>query len=519
MSRQRTRAMVTLAFAGIVAVAWGCNAVLGLDDVARPARDEAEGGPSVDGSTEGGALTPGAACFADHDCPALDPCLTPRCDVAARRCVYATCQPRACERASCEGSPRACTQTVEPYSLVAGDLGLPGLTVGCSSDAAACFAAVYPYAFVGTSTGVLALPLSDLTQLEPPHVPVDLPFAPSQIIASGDVVYFLGPVANGKLALAALRVPTDPRVTRFTPRATQLAYPFASGRLFATTNAEVFLVFADAAKGFPTAILDETLRGEKPIVEVPPPLDAGLSSTVQPGAATGMYGAFGPSFADPDSGAPQGVVASSLDRLVLAQPGVPPRLAVVTSAGTPNAAIGPGQSASSVYSPQDYVQLPRYATSPNGEVVILGTQRGSYDATRFVRAVVGSWVLEPSLTRFGGGDYVTLSNELFDYDGGAFGTVPAPFPGLALPMDGERAFFVTTEKTASPSGVSVGAARRVNAMASPLYPPKVLVFDDPAGDMPPGTIGVAKAAELALVLRKTATGMKILTLDSRCPPK
>jgi len=94
-------------------------------------------------------------------------------------------------------------------------------------------------------------------------------------------------------------------------------------------------------------------------------------------------------------------------------------------------------------------------------------------------------------------------------------------PGRALPMDGEIAFFVSTEKGTSPSGLSVTANRRVPGAAVPLYPGpgKLVVFDDPAGDMAAGSVGVAKAAELALVLRKTPAGVKVLALDSRCAPQ
>src|SRR5206468_2710868 len=106
--------------------------------------DRDETGSSIAPSVDGG-------CRLDTDCPILDPCLTPRCELSTRRCLYATCQPMACQRAACNaGPPRTCTQTVEQFPLLAGDLGLPNVTIGCNADARQCFAAVYPFAFVGT---------------------------------------------------------------------------------------------------------------------------------------------------------------------------------------------------------------------------------------------------------------------------------------------------------------------------------------------------------------------------------
>ena len=190
----------------------------------------------------------------------------------------------------------------------------------------------------------------------------------------------------------------------------------------------------------------------------------------------------------------------------------------LSRAGTSKATIGPAQNAYTVLAPQDYAPPPHYATGPDGTVIVFGGLKGPYDTTRFYAATVGAWLLDPTITRVGGSDYLLLYSRFGDYDGGAF-EAPPPFPGRALPMGGESAFFVSTVNATSPSGLTVFAAHRAFVTAEALYPGKLAVFDDPTGDMAPGTVGVAKAAELALVLRKAQNGLKILALDSRCSPK
>jgi len=501
----------------MIALAWGCNAILGLDDAERPLRDDNEGG-----STDGGAdasLSQGGRCISDDDCTDLDPCLSKRCERSTGRCLYATCQPKACERATCSaGSSRSCTQTSELYNAVAGDLGLPGVALGCGGDAPACFAAIYPFAFVGTTTGVVAVPVADLKQLEPPRIPVDLPFAPEQIVASGGVVYFRGPIANGKIALAALRVPSDPRVTRLTPLVAESAYPFPTGRLLPSKPDEALLVFDDASKGFPSATLDPTLRGARPFVHVPPPVEAG-APTIDVGSAAGMYGAFGPAFGDPDAGTPELVATASLDRLLLVQRSTSPRHAVVTGAGSPSANLGPAQGLVR-FPTLDYVGSVDYAAAPDGTVVSIGAVRQGYDATRYRVLIFGLWLLDPGRTRLEGNDATNLQEALYDYDGGPPpASVPPPMPPRAVPIDGENVFFVSTPKTTNPSGLTVSATHRVTNNSVPFYPGQLVVFDDPTADMAPGSVGAAKSADLVLVLRKTASGAKLLAIDTRCAPK
>ena len=90
-----------------------------------------------------------------------------------------------------------------------------GAQVGCGGALGRCFAAVYPFVFVGTTNGVVAFAANDPQNAAPAAVPITgLGFVPTQIIASGSRVYFLGtPVGAGaasRVPIAYADVPPDP---------------------------------------------------------------------------------------------------------------------------------------------------------------------------------------------------------------------------------------------------------------------------------------------------------------------
>jgi hypothetical protein len=270
--------------------------------------------------------------------------------------------------------------------------------------------------------------------------------------------------------------------------------------------------------GYPSATLDVSLRGGKPIVHVPAPVEGG-APIIDPGGATAMYGAFGAHFGDLDSGIPERVATSSIDRLLLVQSGAPPRHALITGAGSPSAAIGPTQNALSLLVPQDYLGPIHYATALNGQIVSIGVMRSTYDATRFRTGDHASWLLDPGPTRVSGYDFGFFNDAQYDYDGGSAYPTPIGYPPRALPLDSENAFFVFTPLSTTPSGMTVAALHRETNTSSAFYPGKLVVFDEATSDMAPSTIGVARASELVLVVRKTPTGTKMLAIDTRCAPK
>ncbi len=168
-----------------------------------------------------GALPPinpeAGVCTKDEDCKGTMGCLAARCDVPRKACVLQVCRTPACNSATCD-VPTAKCGAAKPYKYRAGQFPV-GAAIGCGGALGRCFAAVYPFVFVGTSNGVVAFAASDPQAAAPPPIPLaGLGFVPSQIVASGSRVYFLGtPVgvgATSRLPIAYADVPPDPFATK-----------------------------------------------------------------------------------------------------------------------------------------------------------------------------------------------------------------------------------------------------------------------------------------------------------------
>ncbi len=198
----------------IAAAFAGCS--LGLDEslIARGDAGLRDAGDAAVDSGDTGLGDAGdgpATCTTDEDCKTTHACLTAKCDVANRRCVFPVCRVAACTTGVCEGS--AC-QLQEDYAFRAGQFPV-GVGIGCGGNGARCLAAVHPFLFVGTTTGVVAFDVSNPRSAEPRRVPiVGLGFLPSHIVASGNRVFFMsGPAGAGgvsRVAIAYADVPTDP---------------------------------------------------------------------------------------------------------------------------------------------------------------------------------------------------------------------------------------------------------------------------------------------------------------------
>ena len=507
--------LVVAASASLVA-AWGCNAILGIEDKDRPVAQADAAAGADDTGSDAPTLSAVPSCLGDRDCPALDSCLVPRCNLAAHRCVYATCEPNACQRGTCNAATRSCTTTTNPYGTVSQTLGLPGVAVGCANDASKCFAAANQYAFVGTSAGVIAISLADLTTIEPARIPVDLPFAPAAIVASGDIVYFLGPIAGGKLTIASLVVPADPRSARFSPDVAEIAYPFPTVRLLPGPDGDVLLVHDDASLGFPTARLDRTFRARAPIVHVPAPASADAGPTAEPAASTGMYGALG---VDRDGG--DFVGASSGDRVVLGRPGPGPaaRFTLLTNAGTSHAAVQP--PAFRTGRQPLFLGRGSFGMGPNG--VVLWAAPWFYptgDPTLFNVYNMGFWLLNSDGEPFiqGADEYYTPDYRANVPSDAGGGDIKESYPALPLLVDASILFFVETNKSTSPSGVSVFAVRHGPGSATQLFASKAIVLQEPDTDMAPGKVGIAQTVGYGLLLLPSPQGMRVVVLDPRCQP-
>jgi hypothetical protein len=197
---------------------------LGLDESL--IGQQGEGGAGADGNgpnetsvPEGGdgALPPiqpeAGICTKDEDCKGTAGCLTAKCDVPRKSCVFQVCRQPACNSAACDMAAMKCG-VAKPYKFRATQFPV-GAQIGCGGALARCFAAVYPYVFVGTANGVVAFAANDPQNPAPATVPISgLTFVPTQIVASGSRVYFLAPAVGAgptsRFPLAYVDVPPDP---------------------------------------------------------------------------------------------------------------------------------------------------------------------------------------------------------------------------------------------------------------------------------------------------------------------
>ena len=283
----------------------GCS--LGLDDSklnmvpdASVLPDEAGTTPAPDaeaGTVEASddafpiAKSDGGACTTDDECKPATACLTGRCDLFRRVCVYDVCKQTAvCKAASCNATLRTCSAPVS-YGFHAGSIKVTGGGVGCGSTASRCIAASYPFVFVGTTNGVVAYSVADATNSTPPaQIPVTgLPFLPTSIIASGGRVYFHGAVAGTgpsfKLPVAWVDVPVDPLAQAINAQTVLLSYPKPSVlAVHPSSLGGVLLVSADQPNFFPSTQLMAPLQDLSSVQVFP---NAGIAMLASPAAASG----------------------------------------------------------------------------------------------------------------------------------------------------------------------------------------------------------------------------------------
>jgi hypothetical protein len=280
----------------VAAVFAGCS--LGLDESkigagrdASAAPEEAapreDGGPDAEASSV--VLPDGGACTRDDECKSTNACLTARCDRARGACVYDVCkQPNACASAVCDLQSLQCG-TPATYPFHAAQIKVTVGGVGCGS-ASRCFAAVYPFLFVGTTNGVVAYPAENPANASPTPIPVTgLPFLPSNIVASGNRVYFVGtPLVTTpslKLPLAWIDVPADPLAKQIS--ATTVLHTVAQpnvGLAFPQPNDGLLLVVNDAARVYPALSLAAPLQDLQTLTMFPL---AGLPANAVPVASSG----------------------------------------------------------------------------------------------------------------------------------------------------------------------------------------------------------------------------------------
>jgi hypothetical protein len=287
---RRAAAFVALGCVGAASALGLASCSLGLDEglIGKVAPEAAAADVVVADTSvaEGGdgalpPLSPEAGiCATDQDCKGATGCLTAKCDVPRKACVFQVCRQPACNSAACDLPTSKCS-TPKAYKYRAAQFPV-GAPIGCGGVAniARCFAAVYPFVFVGTANGVVAFAANDPQNATPASVPITgLGFLPSQIIASGSRVYFLGTAvatgATSRVPLAWADVPPDPFAAKITATTILAFYNRPAGdplTLFPRGNDTALLVdFNPAAPS-----LYATAPLEPPLIE---PVTLNSSST------------------------------------------------------------------------------------------------------------------------------------------------------------------------------------------------------------------------------------------------
>lgn len=283
---QRRRAWRTAAVAAAIAGAAGsltlASCSLDLDESLIGQAPETGASDVIVADTlvpEGGdgALPPIApesgVCTRDEDCKGTSGCLAAKCDLPRKACVLQVCRQPACNSGACDVAASKCGAP-RPYKYRAAQFPVTG-PIGCGS-LSRCFAAVYPFVFVGTTNGVVAYPASDPANAAADALPVTgLGFVPTQILASGSRVFFLGTAAGtgatSRVPIAYVDVPPDP-----------FAKAIAVTTVLAAHNRPATDPVTLVARGNDTALLlDLNAASSYPAVPIEPPLaePAVLTST------------------------------------------------------------------------------------------------------------------------------------------------------------------------------------------------------------------------------------------------
>ena len=216
-----------------------------------------------------GALPPiqpeAGICTKDEDCKGTAGCLTARCDVPRKACVLDVCRQPACNSGACDTASQKCG-AAKPYKYRASQFPV-GAQIGCGGALARCFAAVYPFVFVGTANGVVAFAANDPQNATPASVPITgLGFVPTQIVASGSRVYFLGTPtgagATSRVPVAYVDVPPDPFAAKIVVTTVLAGFNRAPGdplSLVARANDTALLLDSNVATAYASAPVEPPL--------------------------------------------------------------------------------------------------------------------------------------------------------------------------------------------------------------------------------------------------------------------
>jgi len=231
--------------------------------------DGAPIGPD-DGSVafEGGPVGPPTTCTTNDQCVTADGCLRGKCDLGRKVCVYDVCRPQTCSVAVCDRAARACGAPTG-YRYRAGQF-----TIGAQLACPRCAVAMYPWLVAVTTAGTVAFNVANPT-VAPPQVPiVGLTFNPSQVVQSGNRIWFLGPgtgAGPSRYSVAYLDAPSDPFAPQLAARSVTIGSNRSSTEtlaLFPRANGGALFV-GPAAQTFPSFFLEGNVEDNATFTATP----------------------------------------------------------------------------------------------------------------------------------------------------------------------------------------------------------------------------------------------------------
>lgn len=322
------------------------------------------------GSGGTGGKGDGGPCDADIQCKTDAACLEGVC--AAGQCAFDLCpSTQACSGRTCDQTQGVCSAP-QTFGFKATSIELPN-DVGCGGVTSRCVAALADLVFVATSDGTLHAWRTH-NPASPEKLTVDGPtFTIARMVAAEGRLLLLSSVAAGKLQLAWIDAPGDPKATTLTlAQAGVIFAPTAGITAYPAGPTSFFIVENDAQAFYPAALVSPPVQNNSTLSTYP-------STGLAPGAS--IVAASGTS-----------LVSFRVDTSVVP---VVPIFAPVQNAGTTNAQTG-AEVKVSFETPSD-LSTHYFASGYDGTVIWSGNEVYRDDAgLPKTNAVTLRWGTAPS---------------------------------------------------------------------------------------------------------------------------
>ncbi|MBK7580388.1 MAG: hypothetical protein IPI67_09310 [Myxococcales bacterium] len=422
------------------------------------------GGTSGSGGTSGtGGKGDGGPCDAAAQCTTDAACLEGLC--AGGQCLFELCpSTSACEGRSCDTQSGTCG-AAENFGFKAGSIELTG-NIGCSGSASRCVAALADLVFVMTADGVLH-GWRTTNPAKPEQLTVESPtFSVARMVAAEGRLLMLSAVSAGKLQLAWLDPPGDPKATSLSISSAGVNFAGATSAVYPSGPTSFLVVENSSASFYPGALIAPPVQNNATITGYP-------STGLVPGAA---------------------VVAASGTRLVSyrvdgTSTPVVPTFTLIPNAGTTNAQNGAEQTVA-FEAPSD-LSANHFSTGFDGSVVwstnrVFRTDAGNPETN----AVTLRWLLAPGATSVD----TSLEVDLASYSDSDWSTVRR---GPVALVDGDTVL-TTVAYPVDPQQTLVRSVKKSGSSLTLGSATAVLPFSV-------GQIGVAANRKVGFVLTPSST--------------